>query len=48
MKYKVIVTLGGIKAAASKLCRTKKEAEAVKIHLQKLISPPVKIEITRL
>lgn len=44
--YKVTVTAGGTTAAASKHCRTKKEAERVKAKLLKLLQMPVSIEIT--
>lgn len=45
MRYKVTVTIDGITAAASKLCRTMREAEQAKAGILKALQIPVEIDI---
>jgi len=46
--YKVTVTADGTTAAASKHCRTKREAESVKEKLSQFLKMPVDIDIIQI
>lgn len=45
--YKVTVAIDGMTATASKLCRTKREAERIKNNLLDILKLPIDINIVR-